>query len=107
MWRFYEGIDTLKQKVYYVIIKERKEQKMMSAKQAYEASKKVAMESKAWRYLEERIEWHANQGHVQMSVSFDYNPQAALHMLRELGYNVAPQTIDKEAHYYSFIITWF
>ena len=66
-----------------------------------------SMESKAWRYLEERIEWHTNQGHVQMSVSFDYNPQTALHMLRELGYGVAPQTIDKEAHYYSFIITWF
>lgn len=80
---------------------------MMNANEAYEAAKNVAMESVTWKYLEDRINWHASQGHVQMFVSFDHNPQTALHMLRELGYNVSPQTTDEAAHYYGFIISWF
>lgn len=80
---------------------------MMNAKEAYESAKAVTMESDAWKYLEERISWHAKQGHVQMTVSFDHNPQTALLMLRELGYNVVPQTIDEKACYFGFIISWF
>lgn len=80
---------------------------MMDAKKAYEAAKNVAKESETWNYLEERIAWHVSHGHVQMFVSFDHNPQTALHMLRELGYNVSPQTTDENAHYYGFIISWF
>lgn len=80
---------------------------MMNANEAYEAAKTATMESTAWKYLVDRINYHAHKGHVQMFVSFDHNPQTALHMLRELGYTIAPQTIDKEACYYSFIIAWF
>lgn len=80
---------------------------MMNVNEAYEAAKNVVKESETWNYLEERIAWHVSQGHVQMFVSFDYNPQTALHMLRELGYTIAPQTIDENAHYYGFIISWF
>lgn len=80
---------------------------MMDAKQAYVTAKSVAAESATWKYLEDRINWHVSRGHVQMFVSFDHNPQTALHMLRELGYTVSPQTTDKDAHYYGFIISWF
>lgn len=80
---------------------------MMNANEAYEAAKTATMKSTTWKYLVDRINYHAHEGHVQMFVSFDHNPQTALHMLRELGYTIAPQTIDKEACYYSFIIAWF
>lgn len=80
---------------------------MMTAEKAYEAATAIVEDSKTWKYLEERISWHVSQGHVQMFVSFDYNPQTALHMLRTLGYNVAPQTIDQDANYYGFVISWF
>lgn len=80
---------------------------MMNANEAYETAKTVAMESTTWKYLVDRINYHVHEGHVQMFVSFDHNPQTALHMLRELGYTIAPQTIDKDACYYSFIIAWF
>ena len=80
---------------------------MMNANEAYEAAKATTMETTTWKYLVDRINYHARAGHVQMFVSFDHNPQTALHMLRELGYTVSPQTVDKEACYYSFIIAWF
>ena len=80
---------------------------MLNAYDAWRNAKDVVENSKDWHYLEERIEWHVSQGHVQMFVSFDHNPQTAIHMLRELGYNVAPHKIDQEANYYSFIVSWF
>lgn len=80
---------------------------MMTANEAYEIAKAATMETTTWKYLVDRINWHTKEGHVQMFVSFDHNPQTALHMLRELGYNVTPQDIDKNANYYSFIISWF
>ena len=80
---------------------------MMTANKAYEKAIAITEESNTWKYLEERINWHTNQGHVQMFVSFDYNPQTEMHMLRGLGYNVAPQTADKNAKYYGFVISWF
>lgn len=80
---------------------------MLSAYDAWRNAKDVVEKSEDWYYLEERIEWHVNQGHVQMFVSFDHNPQTALLMLRELGYTVSPQTIDADANYYDFIIAWF
>ncbi len=79
----------------------------MNANEAYEIAKAATMESTTWKYLVDRINYHVHEGHVQMFVSFDHNPQTALHMLRELGYTIAPQTIDKDACYYSFIIAWF
>ena len=80
---------------------------MMNANEAYEIAKAATLETATWKYLVDRINWHANAGHVQMFVSFDHNPQTALHMLREFGYNVAPQKIDEKANYYGFIISWF
>ena len=80
---------------------------MMTAKEAYEMAKATTVESVTWKYLADRINWHAGQGHVQMFVSFDHNPQTALHILRELGYKVTPQTIDADAKYFSFTISWF
>lgn len=80
---------------------------MMKASKAYEMATFVVENSKDWEYLEERIEWHTNQGHVQMFVSFDHNPQTAMHMLRELGYTVAPTNVDTDASYYGFTISWF
>ena len=88
-------------------LSERKGSKMMKAEKAYEIAATVVEESDDWKYLEERITWHANAGHVQMCASFDHNPQTALHMLRELGYKVTPQTIDADAKYFSFTISWF
>jgi hypothetical protein len=80
---------------------------MMNANKAYEMATFVVENSKDWEYLEERIEWHTNHGHVQMFVSFDHNPQTAMHMLRELGYTVAPTNVDTDASYYGFTISWF
>ena len=80
---------------------------MMKADKAYEIATAVVESSKDWEYLEERISWHANAGHVQMDVSFNHNPQTALHMLRELGYKVSPNKIDPAECYFSFIISWF
>ena len=80
---------------------------MMNAKEAYEAAKVAAMEKNDWKYLVDRIRWHVSEGHVQMFISFDHNPQTALHMLRELGYMVTPEAIDANAYYYSFTISWF
>lgn len=80
---------------------------MMNANEAYEAAKNVAMEKNDWKYLADRIRWHVSEGHVQMFVSFDHNPQTALHMLRELGYTVAPTNVDANANYYGFTISWF
>lgn len=81
--------------------------KMLSAYDAWRNAKDVVENSKDWHYLEERIEWHVNQGHVQMFVSFDHNPQTALLMLRELGYVVVPTNVDADASYYGFTISWF
>lgn len=80
---------------------------MLDAKDAYRLTKKVVQESEDWKYLEERIEYHVNKGHVQFFVSFDHNPQSCLHMLRELGYTVAVDKVSTTANYYSFIISWF
>ena len=80
---------------------------MKTANKAYEIASAAVEKSATWQYLEERINWHANQGHVQMFVSFDHNPQTAMHMLRGLGYTVTPQEIDKDAKYYAFTISWF
>ena len=44
---------------------------MMTANEAYEAAKAATMESTTWKYLVDRINYHAHEGHVQMSVSFD------------------------------------
>lgn len=80
---------------------------MRKAEKAYEIACAAVEQSADWKYLEERIEYYSNRGYVQMNVSFDHNPQTAIHMLRELGYNVAPNKIDQTANYYSFIISWF
>lgn len=80
---------------------------MMNANEAYETAKVVTMESTTWKYIVDRLNYHVNNGDVQMFLSFDHNPQTALHMLRELGYTIAPQTIDADAKYYSYIIAWF
>lgn len=80
---------------------------MISAHEAYEAAKVMTKKSETWKYLTERINWSMSMGNVQMFVSFDHNPQTAIHMMRELGYTVTPHKIDQEAHYYSFIISWF
>ena len=80
---------------------------MMNAGKAYEMATFVVENSKDWKYLEERIEWYVSKGHVQMFVSFDHNPQTAMHMLRELGYTVAPTNVDTNANYYGFTISWF
>lgn len=80
---------------------------MLDARDAYRIATKVMRESEDWKYLEERIEYHANRGDVQMFVSFDHNPQSVMHMMRELGYTVAVEKVDTKARYYSFIISWF
>ena len=80
---------------------------MKKAEKAYEIACAIVEKSDDWKYLEERINYHVNRGHVQMFVSFNHNPQTAIHMLRELGYNVAPQQIKPDICYYSFIISWF
>ena len=80
---------------------------MITAHEAYEAAKVVTKKSETWKYLTERVNWNMSMGKTQMFVSFDHNPQTAIHMMRELGYNVAPYKIDQEANYYSFIISWF
>ena len=80
---------------------------MKTANKAYETAIAVVEKSETWQYLEERIEWHVSQGHVQMFVSFDHNPQTAMLMLRDFGYTVTPQTIDRNAKYYGFVISWF
>ena len=80
---------------------------MFEAKEAYRLAKKVVREAEDWAYLEERINYHVNRGHVQFFVSFNHNPQTAIHMLRELGYTVAVEKVDPAACYYGFIISWF
>lgn len=80
---------------------------MMNANKAYAMATSIVENSKDWEYLEERIAWHTNQGHVQMFISFDHNPQTAMHMLRGLGYTVAPTNVDANANYYGFTISWF
>ena len=79
---------------------------MKTASEAYKMSVESKKAQHALAEFEEQIDFAIRNGWTSTSLVIDYNPQAALHHMRDLGYVVNVKPIEGAYGSYTVHVAW-
>lgn len=79
---------------------------MKTASEAYEASVASKAAQRALNEFEEQIDFAIRNGQTHTCLVVDYNPQAALHHMRDLGYIITVEPVKNAYGCYNINIAW-